>query len=151
MCWKVFSGVYLKTLFPEAKTLFYGEDGFAEKARDLGRYDFVFLPHFDYGALRPGGVDLAVNMVSFQEMTTEQVDAYVRDFKALGTPALYSLNRDRSKHNKQLSLVSEILTQHYAVEPLELLDLQYNQLKSFEAGQPSSPSDYRHLVGRLSA
>ncbi len=147
----LFSGVYLKTLFPEAKTLFYGEEGFAQKAKDLSAYDFVFLPHFDYGALEGQRVDLALNMVSFQEMTTEQVDAYVAAMKGFGAPALYSLNRDRSKHNKQLSLVSEIMALHYEVEALELLELQYDQLKSFHAGQPPAVTDYRHLIGRLPA
>ena len=147
----LFSGVYLRTLYPEARCLFYGEDGFAEKAKDLSRFDFVFLPHFDYGALQGQAIDLAINMVSFQEMTTEQVDAYVRAMKDLGAPALYSLNRDRSKHNKQLSSVSEVMGAHYEVEALELLDLQYDQLKSFHAGQPAAVTDYRHLIGRLPA
>ena len=145
----LFSGVYLATLYPEAKMLFYGEDGFAEKAKDLSKYDFVFLPHFDYGCLQGQRIDLAINMVSFQEMTSEQVDGYVQAMKGFGAPALYSLNRDRSKHNKQLSTVSEILAQHYEVEPVEVLELQYDQLKSFHAGKEPAVTDYRHLIGRL--
>src|SRR5690606_24439616 len=99
----LFSGVYLTTLFPDAKFLFYGEEGFDEKIKNLQDYDFVFLPHYYFPSWKPKTVDLAVNMVSFQEMTSGQVNGYTSRLKDLGCRRIYSLNRDRSSHNTELS------------------------------------------------
>ena len=144
----IFSGVYLTTLFPDAKTLFYGEQGFEEKIKHIKDYDFVFVPQYYFSKLRGQPIDLAINMVSFQEMTTAQVDGYVSQFRAWGCPALYSLNRDRSGHNEELTTVSEILAQHYEVERIPILDLQYDQLKPLAVQPPPSDKDYRHLIAR---
>ena len=144
----LFSAVYLMTLFPEARVLLGGEAGFDEGLEHLEDYDFVFLPHFRFADLPAGRIDLAVNMVSFQEMTTGQVEGYARTLRELGCPALYSLNRDRSKHNAELTTVSETLARHYRLSPVELLDEPYTQLAERKKPREPAVTGYRHLYGR---
>ena len=147
----LFSGVYLTTLFPDAKALFYGEPGFKEKIRNIRDYDFVFLPHYYFPQLGGQGLDLAINMISFQEMTTMQVRTYVRLLKKFGCPTIYSLNRDRSKNNHELTTVSEITQLYYEIEVIKLLDLQYYQLVAPPTWPKPSIFDYRNFVARLPA
>jgi hypothetical protein len=143
----LFSGVYLKTLFPDAKFLFHDEDGFAENAHRLDSYDFVFLPHFSFAELRPSRLDLAINMVSFQEMTTGQVEGYVRALRAGGCGRLYSMNRDRSKHNTELSTVREVIARQYPVRNIEVLDIQYTELTPPKGPRkPPGVFDYVHCL-----
>ena len=81
-------------------------------------------------------------------MTTEQVDGYIRQLKEFGCKRIYSMNRDRSKHNSQLTAVSEILEKYYNYQLIHVLDIQYTQLRP-----PSKPprgmniQDYRHYFG----
>jgi len=144
----LFSGVYLKTLFPEAKFLFFGEDGFEEKTQRLNEYDFVFLPHFYFSDFKTERLELAINMVSFQEMTTSQVDAYVRGLRGIGCEKIYSMNRDRSKHNSELSTVREILSRYYRVNNIDVLSIPYTELNP-PKGAPKPPGvfDYVHCLG----
>ncbi len=85
-------------------------------------------------------------MVSFQEMTTAQVDGYASGLKALGCHRIYSLNKERSKHNDEIGAVSEVLSRYYTLNPIEVCELQYTQLKP-----PKEPGDnsYRHYFGHL--
>jgi hypothetical protein len=144
----LFSAVYLKTLFPEARTLVYGEPDFETKVANLRDYDFVFLPHYYLPLAPKPKIDLGLNMVSFQEMTTEQVDGYARTLKDFGCRRIYSLNKDRSKHNTELTTVSEVLGRYYDLHLIKVCDMQYTQL-----GGPSKPPgelgvlDYRHYFG----
>jgi hypothetical protein len=143
----IFSGVYLTTLFPDAKALFYGEKDFDKKIQNLTDYDFVFVPHYYWPELQAqGGLDLAINMVSFQEMTTGQVDGYAKGVAAMGAP-LYSLNRDRSKNNDELTTVSAVLSESFDLTPIEVLDLQYIELKA--GGPPTAEVHrYRHFLAK---
>lgn len=143
----LFSGIYLKTLFPDAAFLFYGEDGFDEKIRSVANYDFVFLPHFYFPDFAPERADLAVNMVSFQEMTTEQVDSYAGSLCDMGCGLIYSLNRDRSKHNSELTTVREVLSRYYAVRDVHVIDAPYTELKPPKgARSETGVFDYRHCA-----
>jgi hypothetical protein len=143
----LFSAVYLMTLFPDARTLLYGEPGFEAKLGDLESYDFVFLPHFHFMAMPKMRIDLAINMVSFQEMTTQQVEAYAARLREFGCADLYSLNRDRSKHNTELSTVSEALGRHYELTRVGLLDEPYTQLAERKKPREPAVTGYRHLHG----
>jgi hypothetical protein len=67
-------------------------------------------------------------MVSFQEMTEAQVRAYVRWAAAQRSPALYSLNRDRSPYNAELSNVRDVIGESYEISELELLPVSYTKL-----------------------
>jgi hypothetical protein len=143
----IFSGTYLTTLFPNAKALFYGERNFDKKIKNLKDYDFVFVPHYYWPKLQQQHqLDLAINMVSFQEMTTEQVTGYAKGVSECRAP-LYSLNRDRSKNNDELTAVSEILGAHFDLTPIDVLPLQYFELKA--GGPPTADLHlYRHFLAR---
>lgn len=160
----LFSATYLASLFPDARLFFHsGLQGDAKRLAD-GMYDFAFVPHFAWDDLAETlSADLLINIASFQEMTSDQVRGYVQGATQMGVPTLYSLNRDRSLHNAELTTVSSLVSEWYDTEELELLSLQYNELpsryrdslffrvrdrlrRSF-AGTP--PKKYRHLVGRL--
>jgi hypothetical protein len=143
----LFSATYLMTLFPEARTLIYGEEGFDEKVRNLPAYDFVFLPHYYFPKAPIPKIDLGINMVSFQEMTTGQVEGYARVLKAFGCRRIYSMNRNRSKHNTQLTTVEEALGQHYQLNLVKVSDLQYVHLVPPKTARELTDMDYRHYFG----
>jgi len=146
----IFSGVYLTTMFPNAKALFYGEKGFDKKIKNYRDYDFVFVPHYYWAKLQSEvSLDLGINMVSFQEMTTGQVTGYAEGVAKLGAP-IYSLNRNRSKNNDELSSVEDILGASFDLEPIHVIDLQYIELK--EGGPPTAEIHrYRHFAGKPKA
>jgi hypothetical protein len=83
-------------------------------------------------------------------MTTAQVTGYVNKLADSGCRQVYSLNRDRSRYNEELSTVTRLLESRYRVERLEVLDVPYTVLVS-KPGKAvdSSDADYRHLIGRL--
>jgi hypothetical protein len=139
----LFSATYLMTAFPNARVAFWGEeptDRLFDRWRDL---DFIFLPNASLGELRPERLDLAINMVSFQEMTDAQVAAYVERAYTLKCPFLYSLNRDRSAYNSEISSVSEIISRHYWPRVIPVLPVPYTKF----IGEQPSVNDYKHVVG----
>jgi putative sugar O-methyltransferase len=154
----LFSATYLMTLFPDAKVHFHAD---GDAIADWEGVDFAFVPARASDALRGLKPDLAVNMVSFQEMTTEQVDGYGRLAWELGCPRIYSLNRDRSPWNAELRSVREVLGRYYWLHEVPLLDLPYTRLP--ELRTPTLPEravqwglsalgrdlsvEYRHVVG----
>jgi putative sugar O-methyltransferase len=160
----LFSAVYLATMFPAASVMTVGPGN--DPGQDWVRHDFVFVPHYLFHRLRLPSIDLAVNIASFQEMTTTQVSGYVAGLAKTGCTHLYSFNRDRSAHNDQLSSVRRILAQRYDLTELSLLDSQYGELHRTKVlgtlgrarermkgvvrraiGRPHQ--GYRHLAGRL--
>ncbi|MCC7202802.1 MAG: putative sugar O-methyltransferase [Nitrospirae bacterium] len=161
----LFSGVYLKTLFPDASVLFYGDKPVESLLDEYNNYDIIFLPHFFFSAIKTTKIDLAINIASFQEMTGEQVDSYIRCLAELKCPNIYSHNRDRSKHNRQLTTVSSILSGYYNVTEQRVLDVPYTDLvvpmtttktltqkilwKS-DTNRKRLIYEYRHLIGTLS-
>ncbi len=147
----LFSIVYLKTLFPKGKLLLYGDKPKEKLLEDYASFDFVFLPHFFWKETRLKEIELAINMVSFQEMTDDQVDGYVRHLVEQDCQNVYSHNRDRSSHNTQLSTVSSILGKYYDVIEHQVLDMQYISFKAsgHAKEQKKSVYDYRHLIGTL--
>ena len=144
----LFSATYLKAVFPDAHMKFYGEVAHDALFDDLDRVDFLFLPAHAFSRLPIPQADVAVNLASFQEMTTGQVTAYVQKLADSGCRQLYSLNRDRSRYNPELSTVTEIIETRYRVERLEVLDVPYTVLASKPAKEAEA-ADYRHLIGRL--
>lgn len=170
----IFSATYLLTAFPDAKFAIYPEVSLEEIGANLREYDFVFLPHYVFDKVDLD-VDLAINMVSFQEMTTEQVTGYVKNLVRMGCKRLFSLNRDRSSYNDQLSAVSEIIEEHFA-KPRRITILPYayptlippkmptqtrlrhriaHRLFGIQPpvrtkNEPLRPGEYRHLVAERS-
>lgn len=149
----LFSATYLAALFPGARVVWAGtsETAAIDGWRDA---DFVFVPHPLFRLVSTLPLDLAVNMVSFQEMTDAQVRGYAAMAATAGCPLLYSLNRERSPYNTQLVSVSEALADWYGLTEVALLDTDYLSAlrkppKAPPTPDPSAPR-YRHLVGRLS-
>lgn len=142
----LFSAVYLQAVFPEAKTRFYTEVDDDDLFDGWEKLDFVFIPHTRLDLVRPPRCDLAINMVSFQEMTTAQVRGYVDHAHRLGAPFLYSLNRERSPYNDELEGVSRILAERYLLNEIEVLSTSY--VKANKPGARERPRA-RTLVDRL--
>ena len=138
----LFSAVYLKTLFPAAKTFIHGDQPATSWIDDPKAHDFIFLPHYLIENLKLDDIFLVINMVSFQEMTSAQVDNYVGKAAQLGCPNLYSLNRDRSPHNPQLNAVSDIISKYYHHSEIKVLDLSYVDLPR-KTPLPSSTNGFR--------
>lgn len=124
----LFSATYLLSAFPDAKFAIYPEMSIEEIGRNLRDYDFAFIPHylFDKAEL---DLDLAINMVSFQEMTSEQVSGYLKKLNRMGCRKLFSLNRDRSNYNDELTAVSELIEEHFSKpRPISILPYSYPTL-----------------------
>lgn len=152
----LFSAVYLMTVFPDARVLFVGADVGADAGANVAAWreaDFVFVPNTLTDVIATAPIDLAINMVSFQEMTTAQVRDYTAVAARAGCPSFYSLNRDRSPYNDQLTSVADVLGEQYDLRELQVLDTEYTTaLKKAPAGNKSSdrsPIGYRHLAGSL--
>jgi putative sugar O-methyltransferase len=158
----LFSAVYLKTLFPSALMRFEGDVPDNQLFHDWESLDFVFVSHTFLEKFQPPKIDLTVNMVSFQEMTSAQVDAYVQKAASLKSRFLYSLNRKKSKYNTEIEDVDSILAKYFVITPVEILPVSYNQMlperkpKSFLRSvfrdrAPIEKDPYHHLVGRLNS
>jgi hypothetical protein len=139
----VFSATYLMTVFPQAKVRFWDEGPASQLFANWREYDFIFMPHTALDDLRPDRIDLAINMVSFQEMTDEQVSRYVGRAHELKCPLLYSLNRDRGSYNSELTSVSAIISKYYWPHPVTVLPVPYTKMM----GDKPSETDYQHIVG----
>jgi hypothetical protein len=151
----LFSATYLSTLFPQAAIRFW-RDGQATFER-WQEADFIFIPHDRVEALREARPDLFVNLVSFHEMTSSQVNAYVALAAATGCPTLYSLNRDRSVYNEEVDSVGHILSRHYDLREVRLLGSDYTKATKKDSAigveegrvEYEAAGRYRHLVGTL--
>jgi hypothetical protein len=139
----LFSATYLMTAFPDAKVRFWGEEPFADTLANWRSYDFIFAPNFAIDEFRPERLDLAINMVSFQEMTEAQVTDYVSRAHALNCPFLYSLNRERSSYNRELESVSAIVSRYFWPHDISILHVPYTRMMD----ERPLPNDYKHLIG----
>ncbi len=166
----LFSAVYLSSLFPDSNTLIYGDIADEQLLDKWYDYDFIFLPHYKFADLELPNIDVAINTVSFQEMTTEQVSGYASKLKENGCRCLYSHNRDRSPHNQQLTKVSDILSLYFKTSQIDFLDTSYTTIgkekkrsllndtvralrkqlpgRLNRKAQDKSNRKYRHIVGR---
>jgi hypothetical protein len=150
----LFSATFLQTVFPDARFRFHDDVESTDALfADWEQYDFIVLPNTALSDMRPPRVDLTVNMVSFQEMTSQQVTDYVRTAYDLGSPYLYSLNRDRGVYNAELSNVHDIVGQWFWPRPVEVLDVSYvkwldeSKPKKGAAKAVGRENDYRHVIG----
>jgi hypothetical protein len=139
----LFSATYLMTHFPDARVRFWGEEPSARIFENWRDYDFIFLPDSALAEFTPDRIDLAVNMVSFQEMTAAQVTSYVAHAHAAGCPFLYSLNRERSSYNEEIESVTTILSKYYWPREVAVLPVGYQKMLD----EAPSPNDYKHIVG----
>jgi glycosyltransferase involved in cell wall biosynthesis len=148
----LFSATYLATVFPGARTVFCASPADVDAAAWRGA-DFVFVPHTLAPHVSRVPLDLTINMVSFQEMTDAQVRGYAAMAADAGCPLLYSLNRERSPYNTELSAVSQALSTRYRLSEVQLLETDYTSAmkKPPKPGRPAERTEfsYRHYVGRL--
>ena len=149
----LFATVYLKGTFPDANSVVLTEANYQEVFENWGFYDFVFIPANLTDKFKPLQLDLAINMVSFQEMTSGQVKTYVDLLESLKCQRLYSLNRDRSPHNDELSTVTEIISTKYKPKLIRLLDVEYHSVSSKNPRildfENLGVSQYRHIACTL--
>ena len=148
----LFSATYLQSVFPNARVVF-AEDG-SDPSSWRGA-DFVFVPNSVADSLEHLAPAVTVNIASFQEMTSEQVERYARLASDAGSPFLYSLNRERSRYNTELSSVSKLVGRYYDLHEVALLDGDYTKAikKQPKTGWNAKNSDldedwsYHHLAG----
>jgi hypothetical protein len=150
----LFAAIYLRGACPDAKIVLWGDLPPEEIFKRWQEFDFVLMPAHALDQFKPRQLDLTVNICSFQEMTTEQVTGYVDHAASLDCEKLYSLNRDRSPHNSELTLVSEILKTCYDCKIINVLPTEYctvgTKIKPKSNNlSPSNWSAYRHMSGRL--
>lgn len=155
----LFSGTYLQTVFPQAKIRYWSGEAAETLFEDWESADFIMIPAGALEAMRPPSIDLMLNMVSFQEMTTEQVRGYVALAHQIESPFLYSLNRDRSLYNTELSSVRDLLAERYRTHEIPVLDLPYTKLpraggrgaglveRALDGVRDAKSNEYRHVVG----
>jgi hypothetical protein len=146
----LFSATYLATLFPEARVAFW-DDASPLAPDEIAAHDFVFVPYTSFPSIEFDRVDLALNMVSFQEMTTAQVEGYVRRLDELGCAFLYSLNRDRSGYNTELTSVREIMATRYGLNEIPVLPVPYTKLVTRAEMTAATKGRRRRLVKRAPA
>lgn len=137
----LFSSTYLKTVFPNARTLFL--TGCETPSEDVQQYDFIFAPHYLWTSFRFERPDLVVNLASFQEMKTKQMEEYVKKAKKWGVPSIYSVNHERNFSNPEMGSVSNVLGAHYVLRDIGL--------REGEQAYPHIKNAYRELKNVLKA
>jgi hypothetical protein len=139
----LYSATYLMTLIPDAKVAFWGEAPTADLLARWQDYDFIFMPNTALTELAPPRLDLAVNMVSFQEMTHDQVDLYVKHAHTSGARFVYSLNKEHSTYNREIQSVTAVIDKYYWPRKIDVLPVPYQKM----LGAKPSADDYKHIIG----
>jgi len=83
--------VYISDLFPKAKIVMPHE----AKTVDFNNYDFVFIMPKQVSLIKDNSVDLSINTDSFQEMTHEQIEVYLKLIQRVGKNDSYFFTRNR--------------------------------------------------------
>jgi len=88
------TAVYLRTTFPKHTHFIYEGEETDEAG---GNADFIYIPNFIFNQWPIKSIDLAINTLSFAEMSVEQVRDYVSGIKAgIGAEGyLFEQNQDR--------------------------------------------------------
>jgi hypothetical protein len=115
----LFSATYLPVAFPEKTVGFLGSSDFT------GEEDIIFSLPDIFLKSDINNLDLVVNMVSFQEMTSEQVSQYSEKIRNTKCQYIYSLNRKVSNHNPQLTSVNESLIDWQIISEVKPLSCDY--------------------------
>lgn len=115
------SGVYLSVNLPEAKIaiLTGNEASTADWDKLVAENDFVLIPHYALNDLaRFNGIDMAVNLISFQEMTEQQLALYGSFLSRHINGILFSENFEHHPFNEPLNIdVSEVLGRYFDLFP----------------------------------
>jgi putative sugar O-methyltransferase len=150
------SWTFLGAWYPEKRIEFFD----SSKPITSDSFDILIVPNNLMGELIKSNlkIDVLINTVSFQEMTTQQVSEYVTHASEMRIPYIYSLNRDRSKYNEEITSVSGIIAEKYALRELEILETEYTaalkspkmkhaKVKNLSKGEENIR--YRHILGSL--
>jgi len=111
----LFSASYLVTSLPKANHYLYNKNTFPISVSD---YDFVLLPNYKNVMEKlTSQFDLVVNVDSFQEMTSEQVEGYASFISSNLAPdgILYSWNKDKQNKNVGTLNVSSVLQRFFTL------------------------------------
>jgi len=115
------SGVYISLHNPGARLSFVtgkqAQQADWEKLTDEN--DFLFVPNYALDDLSDiGGIDFAINLLSFQEMKDQQIIAYAEFLQRKLRGILFSENFARHPINKELTKdISDILEQYLLLTP----------------------------------
>jgi SAM-dependent methyltransferase len=117
----LFSASFLTMLNGTKKIYLYNQADFSSfiDSSDARSYDFIFIPNYCLEALRGWNFDLVLNMHSFQEMSEDQVTAYLDFIRDTCTGVLYSLNKDRHNFNPELASLTALLRPRFALNTVD--------------------------------
>lgn len=110
----LFAAAYLSLLNRDKTLYLYDKSDFEEVVRNRWEeYRFILVPNYVLDDLRHLRLNLAINVGSFQEMRTDQVESYLDFLRETLTSVLYSLNQDREPKNRELSNLSNMLKDRF--------------------------------------
>ena len=159
----IFSYLFLSEAFPEKKVKLFNYE-----AKSTEECDFLLIPNTEFDKY-DGSIDGAINICSFQEMTSSQVSDYIFKLHDMGSKFLYSLNRNLNKNNLSLEkTIKAHISEKFIVEKIDILNIPYTELNVTQAktskinlikniiklilgknNKINSENDYQHLVGKL--
>jgi putative sugar O-methyltransferase len=146
----IFSSTFLSTWYPDKKLHIFGNESSED---DLYDADILLISNSD-AALLPKSIqfELLINSVSFQEMTSKQVREYISFGMERSCRSFYSLNRDRSNYNTEISSVREIMSEHLRIKEVEILETDYagalkTKKKLNKLKESADSNRYRHVLG----
>ncbi len=128
----LFSGGYLIVNNPQKNIYVYDKSTFTAEflKEEIHEYDYVLIPNYamtDLYALPE--INLMVNLLSFPEMTREQVDAYLQLGQSKLSGYLCSDNMDRHPHNNQLApntITTMLESRFHLFPPPQLYEGQFD-------------------------
>lgn len=122
------SCIYLSSLHPDKKIYIYCEEDFDKVKYRLKEFDFVLLPPAITKMFNFKNIDIAINMLSFEDMSSEQISQYLNWLHMSNVGLIYSHNRVKSPHNNQLSNVQDLMKSRFTVNEIEILNIAYTEL-----------------------
>lgn len=82
---------YLMKVYPDKKTLLYGEANYSPAIH--GKYDLIFMPSYEICKIGSSTVDLFINKNSLGEMTKDAANNYIR-YITQATKYFFHMNHD---------------------------------------------------------
>ncbi len=120
----IFSAAYLSLLNPNKNIYIYDKANFNEtlSENNLTLYDFILVPNYKLDELRHIRFDIVINVASFQEMQTVQVNQYLNFISNTCIGVFYSLNQDTKPQNHELNNLTEMFKVHFSLLPVKRND-----------------------------
>lgn len=118
----LFSASYLAVNNPKSNIYIYDPRSFTAEfvQNELADYDFVLLPDYSLDKLyNLPYLNIAINMMSFQEMSTPEIEKYLKFTSDKLIGYIYSNNIDRHPINNDLSggSVTDLLLKYFKLFP----------------------------------